>query len=210
MLELSHVYNMDCMDALPDIRDNAFDLAIVDPPYGIGMPVIEAGKWKREIHDKQKKWDDAPPGIEYFVELQRVARNQIIWGANYFFEYLGSTPCVVWWDKKNGDNFMSDGELAWTSFGSKARRFVYNHIQDYNKGVDRIHPTQKPVDLYKWLLSNYAKPGDKILDTHVGSGSSIIACIDMGFDYMGFEIDADYYKAMQDRIYHFTRQGKLL
>ena len=209
LTERNTIHCIDCMEGMAQMPDNYIDLAIVDPPYGIGMPVIEAGKWKREIHNKEKRWDDMPPSKEYFIELRRISTNRIIWGANYFIEYLESTPCVVWWDKNNGNNFMADGELAWLSFNSGARRFVYSHIQEYNAGKHRIHPTQKPVDLYKWLLTNYAKEGDLILDTHMGSGSSYIACLDMGFDYIGYEIDADYFAAIEDRVYHFTRQTTL-
>jgi site-specific DNA-methyltransferase (adenine-specific) len=202
------------MEGMRDIPDKYFELAIVDPPYG-----IDAGDQRRQAsRTKLAKatdyhydgWDKEPPSQEYFTELMRVSQNQIIWGCQYFV--LPRTSCVVVWDKDNSGDF-ADCEVAWASFGTAARLFKYrwNGMLQHKMAnkEKRIHPTQKPVDLYKWLLHNYAKPGEKILDTHVGSGSSIIACIDKGFEYMGFEIDADYYKAMQDRIYQFTRQTTL-
>ena len=221
MLELNQVYNMDCMTGMKDIPDNYFELAIVDPPYGIGENPSRAlgrarstKKWKnaRPVVYKGGEWDIRPPA-EYFIDLFRVSRNQIIWGGNYFVQHLApSMGWIAWYKKGQNPNCdFSDCEFAFTSFNkaSKFFNFPWVGFGARNAGEIRIHPTQKPVALYKWLLSNYAKPGDKILDTHVGSGSSIIACLDMGFDYMGFEIDADYYKAMQDRIYHFTRQMPL-
>jgi len=200
-LELNAVYNMDCMEGMKDIPDNYFELAIVDPPYGIG--INSQAMWTSEFKTL-KRWD-VKPGEPYFAELRRVSNNQIIWGGNYFD--VAPSRCWLIWDKMNGTNDMADAEMAWTSFNKPVRMFRMHH---FSKGYEKkTHPTQKPTDLYKWLLSNYAEPGDKILDTHVGSGSSIIACLDMGFDYMGFERDADYYEAMQDRIYHFTRQTVL-
>lgn len=201
--------NEDCMDLMARYPDKHFDLAIVDPPYGIGMDKgIEVGKWKREIH-KKKDWDNKTPNKNYFNELFRISKNQILWGFNYYLEFLKNTRCLIVWDKKNGTNFMSDCELAWTSFNSSVRRFEYNHIQDYNKGIKRIHPTQKPIELYKWLLKNYAKEGDLILDTHVGSASSLIACEEMGFDYVGCELDKDYYDMACKRIEDYRKQLKL-
>lgn len=201
--------NDDCMNVMQQYPDKHFDLAIVDPPYGINMSKgIEVGKWKRKIH-KTKDWDNKIPNKEYFKELFRVSNNQIIWGGNYYIEYLKNTKCMIFWDKKNGDNFMSDGELAWTSFDKSVKRFIYNHIQEYNLNIDRIHPTQKPIALYKWLLTNYAKPGDKILDTHLGSGSIAIACHDYGFDLVGTELDGEYYAAALNRYNNHIAQQKL-
>ena len=199
----------DCMEAMRAMEDNAFDLAIVDPPYGIGMAKgIEVGKWKRNIH-KTKDWDDATPTPEYWEQLKRVSKNQIVWGGNYFIEHLTNTRCMIFWDKKNGSNFMSDGEIAWTSFDSSVRRYTYNHIQDYNKGIERIHPTQKPVALYKWLLHNYAKEGDKILDTHGGSMSIAIACHDMNFDLDLWELDPEYYQKGVERFNQHKAQLRM-
>jgi site-specific DNA-methyltransferase (adenine-specific) len=199
MLELNRLYNMDCMEGMKQFPDKYFELAIVDPPYGInrlhsgGMPKSSGFiKWER------KHWDNEPPSPEYFKELFRVSRNQIIWGGNYFTDNLFPSMGWVFWFKQKGMTF-ADGELAWTSFQRATRQY---DLSGMGAGADKfkIHPTQKPVKLYKWLLKNYAKPGDKILDTHVGSASSLIACYDMGFDYIGFEIDKDYYEAAQKRM----------
>ena len=206
---ISEVYNMDCVAGMREYPDKYFDLATVDPPYGIGMAKgIEVGNWNRKIHTT-KVWDDATPTAEYWTELFRVSKNQIVWGGNYFIEYLKNTRCFIFWDKKNGTNFMSDGELAWTSFDSSVRRFAYNHIQDFNKGIDRIHPTQKPIDLYTFCLINYAKEGDLILDTHLGSGSSRIAAYKGGFNFVGFVIDAEYYNKQNKRFNDFISQLRM-
>ena len=196
------------MELMARYEDNYFDLAIVDPPYGIGMPQCETGKWKRKIHEK-KEWDKSIPDEQYFKELFRVSKNQIIWGGNYFLDYLTNTPCVVFWDKKNGDNFMSDGEIAWTSFNTRVRRFKYNHIQEHNKGIERIHPTQKPVKLYEWLLMNYANKGDKIVDTHLGSGSIAIACHNLGYELEGYELDKEYFEAAKKRLHQHQSQIRM-
>jgi len=205
-MPISETYNIDCIEGMKQYNDKHFDLAIVDPPYGIGMAKgIEVGKWKRKIH-ATKDWDDATPTAEYWTELFRVSKNQIVWGGNYFIEYLKNTRCFIFWDKKNGGNFMSDGELAWTSFDSSVRRYAYNHIQDFNKGIERIHPTQKPIDLYTFCLMNYAKEGDLILDTHLGSGSSRIAAYKNGYDFVGFEIDKEYFEQGNKRFNEFKSQ----
>ena len=203
MITITNEDNMELMKRYPD---KYFDLAIVDPPYGIGMAKgIEVGKWKRKIHTT-KDWDNETPTAEYWAELFRVSKNQIVWGGNYFIEYLKNTRCFIFWDKKNGTNFMSDGELAWTSFDSSVRRYAYNHIQDFNKRVHRIHPTQKPIDLYKFCLINYAKEGDKILDTHLGSGSIAIACHNLGFDLTACELDKEYYNNALKRLQQHQAQ----
>tara|TARA_Y100001973_G_C5154408_1_gene309913 strand:- start:120 stop:743 length:624 start_codon:yes stop_codon:yes gene_type:complete len=204
-----NLYNADCLSAMLEMADNQFDLAIVDPPYGIKQAKgISFGKWKRDIH-KEKTWDDRIPSKQYFDELKRVSKNQIIWGGNYFLDYLSNTRCMLVWDKNNGTNPMSDCELAWTSFDSSVRKYKYNHIQDYNAGIDRIHPTQKPISLYTWILQKYAKEGDTILDTHLGSGSIAIACHDMGFDLTAYEIDEEYFAAASNRLKQHQRQLKL-
>ncbi len=203
MIEL---FNCDCMEYMATVPDKYFDLAIVDPPYGIGMAKgIEVGKWKRNIHTA-KDWDESTPTAKYWEQLFRVSKNQIVWGGNYFIEHLKNTRCFIFWDKKNGTNFMSDGELAWTSFNSSVRRYAYNHIQDHNKGIDRIHPTQKPIDLYVFCLENYAKKGQRILDTHLGSGSSAIAAHYFGVDFVGCELDKDYFEAAKARFDMATKQ----
>ena len=198
MLELNKLYNMDCMIGMKDIPDKYFELAIVDPPYGININ-NNMGRRKGDKPSEYKKvtWDNEPPTAEYFTELLRVSQNQIIWGANHFISKIPyDSPCWICWDKGfSADVSFASFELAYTSFKSPSKRYTLTSAQN-----DRIHPTQKPVKLYKWLLHNYAKQGDKILDTHVGSGSSIIACIDMGFEYMGFEIDEEYYNSASKRI----------
>jgi len=214
-IELNRLYNMDCMEGMKEIPDKYFDLAIVDPPYGIGFDgntFVEGKSGKASTftdkkHHIKKEWDVSRPTAEYFAELQRVSKNQIIWGGNYFADLLPPKKGWIFWDKKitnaNNTNF-SDGELAWTSFDCILRRFTYDWIGfGYLNNPQRekkIHPTQKPVALYHWLLNNYAKEGDKILDTHVGSASSLIACHHMGFEYLGFELDEDYYRMSSERL----------
>jgi site-specific DNA-methyltransferase (adenine-specific) len=203
------LHHGDCLPAMKQMKDNEYDLAIVDPPYGIQQHQgIQMGKWSRNIHTK-KDWDNSIPSQEYFNELFRISKNQIIWGGNYFIDYLSNTRCMLVWDKKNGSNPISDCELAWTSFDSSVRKFVYNHIQEYNQKIERIHPTQKPVALYQWILSNYAKPGDKIIDTHLGSGSIAIACHDNKFDLDAWELDEEYYMKAKARLEAHQQQLQL-
>jgi site-specific DNA-methyltransferase (adenine-specific) len=196
------ILNTDCMQYMKGLEDNAFDLAIVDPPYGIN--INKQSGFGSLNKDKDKNWDNEPPKKEYFNELIRTSANQIIWGANYFFSHLNSTKCCISWDKMNGTNDMADFELAWTSFDKPARRFSLHHFS-HGYG-SKIHPTQKPVKLYEWILSNYAKEGDRILDTHLGSGSSAIAAHYGGFDLVGCELDEDYFKAAQARFDKETAQ----
>jgi len=201
------IHNMDCMDYMKGCKDNQFDLAIVDPPYGIdaAKKPISMGAWKRDIH-VSKNWDNETPTNDYFAELKRISTNQIIWGGNYFIDYLKSTRCFVVWDKNNGGNNMADCELAWTSFKSSVRKYTRSHIDDHNQGIKRYHPTQKPVALYEWLLTNYAKQGDTILDTHMGSGSIAIATNKLGFDLTATELDKDYYQSACERIKNESEQ----
>ena len=203
-------FNEDCMVGMARYPDKHFDLAIVDPPYGIGANKMQLGNGKRKIYRGKDDWDKEPPSEEYFKELFRVSKNQIIWGANHFISNIAiDSSCWIFWDKGTGDNDFSDGELAWTSFKTTVRKFFKSWVGANAKErdeKDRIHPTQKPVALYKWLLTNYAKPGDKILDTHVGSASSLIACHDLGFDAVGFELDPDYYKASLERLQNVQKQ----
>lgn len=202
-------YNMDCMDGMAHFPDKFFDLAIVDPPYGIGESGSKnhtRGKLAKAKNYKAFAGNDAkPPDETYFKELFRVSKNQIIWGANHFIARMPlDSSCWIVWDKINGENDFADCELAWTSFKSAVRKFEFRWagmLQGNMKDKEiRIHPTQKPVALYTWLLNNYAKPGDKILDTHVGSASSLIACHNAGFEYVGFELDEDYFKAASERL----------
>jgi site-specific DNA-methyltransferase (adenine-specific) len=207
MLELNKLYLMDCMDGMREFSNKFFELAIVDPPYGININ-MNMGRRKAIRHQHaKKKWDTAPPKLEYFTELFRVSQNQIIWGGNYF--NLPISRCWIFWDKlvNEGVSF-SDGELAWTSFDTVLRKAKIPY-SGFVGTEGKIHPTQKPVALYRWLLKNYAKSGDKILDTHVGSASSLVACIEGDFEYCGFELDADYHAAASERIEILKSQGSL-
>jgi site-specific DNA-methyltransferase (adenine-specific) len=198
-----NLYNIDCMEYLAICKDNEFDLAIVDPPYGIGINV-NMGRRKGDKPSQYKKFageDKEPMSEEYFQELERVSKNQIIWGANHF--RARNSSCWIVWDKLNSGNF-ADAELAYTSFNTVVRvfRYMWNGMlqSDMKNKEQRIHPTQKPVKLYEWILMNYAKKGDRILDTHLGSGSIAIACHNLGFDLVGCELDVDYFKAAEKRL----------
>jgi len=197
---------MDCMDYMRDLPDNAFDLAIVDPPYGIGdEKLTSGGTWAAKYKKGDCAWDVAP-NADYFQELTRVSVNWIVWGGNYFSQHIQGARCFIVWRKLQmlGMHTMADCELALTSFDKNAK------IWDGNNSIDRIHPTQKPVKLYEWLLRNYAKPGDRILDTHLGSGSSAIAAHYAGHEFVGIELDRDYYEAACTRFDEATRQEALL
>lgn len=195
-------YNMDCMEGMKQFPDKYFDLAIVDPPYGINVKGCFGRRKGDRIfiqYDPHVTWDSEIPGAEYFEELRRVSANQIVWGGNYFTEHLPPSNSWIVWDKKYGTDELtfSMAELAWTSFTIPVKVFYATNNAAFSK---KIHPTQKPVALYKWLLTNYAKPGDVILDTHVGSASSLIACRETGHKYVGFEIDEDYYAEAKKRL----------
>lgn len=197
------------MELMRQTPDKFYSLAIVDPPYGIGMDgqkydpkpqgsgKYHASKWTRKAHDF-KKWDKHPPCQEYFTELSRVSIHQIIWGGNYFTSHLPPVKAWIFWYKGQNGLTMSDGEMAWTSLPYVTRQFELNRMALTLECT--IHPTQKPVALYRWLLQNYAKPGQRILDTHLGSGSIAIACDIEGFDLVGCEIDADYIAAARHRL----------
>ncbi len=235
MLELNQLYLMDCMDGMAQFPDKYFDLAIVDPPYGIRVGNIgvfgeRIGGVKQKSGDRLfvkrtefavKEWDNTPADRNYFNELIRISINQVVWGVNYFAFHFGSGRII--WDKCNGETTFSDCEIAYSSLFNNVRlfpfmwsgmcqgkSFINGRIQQGNKKLNekRIHPTQKPVQLYKWLLNNYATPGMKIIDTHVGSGSSIIAFLDFGCEWIGFEIDEDYHKAATKRIEIHKQQGR--
>jgi site-specific DNA-methyltransferase (adenine-specific) len=195
----------DCMDVMREAPDNHWDLAIVDPPYGINADKMGLGKgvgtdtrtWTA------KGWDNCPPNLEYFKELERVSVNQIVWGANYY-EHIPPSSCWLIWDKIqefSGATF----EMARTSFDKPSKAFRMARCEAY-VGIQKIHPTQKPVKLYDWILANYAKPGDRILDTHMGSGSIAIACHYAGHHLTACEIDPDYYAAAVERIDRETAQ----
>lgn len=225
------VYNTDCMEFLRCCPDKAFGLAICDPPYFSGPEKrgyygrsVSTTKVKRIQYPKSEKWEC--PGQEYFEELLRVSEDQIIFGINYFREGLALLgPGRIIWDKCNGMSTFSDAEIAYCSRQDSVRiyRYMWNgmcqgksisegNVQQGNKTLNetRIHPTQKPVNLYKWLLMRYAHPGEKILDTHVGSGSSRIACMDMGFDFVGCEIDQTYYELQEERFKEYLKQPFLI
>jgi len=195
----SVVYNEDCVEGLKRFSDNHFDLAIVDPPYGIGI----SSNPVRQMHDK-KQWDNAIPTDEYFQQLMRVSKNQIVWGGNYF--PLPPSQGFLIWDKKQPQDFsLAMCEFAWSSIQSPAKMFRFSVLTER----DKIHPTQKPVALYEWILSKYAKEGDLILDTHLGSGSSRIACQKNGYSFIGFELDKDYYEAQEKRFKDFVSQLRM-
>ena len=199
--ELLHI---DCMEYMKTCEDKQFNLAIVDPPYGIDFARTHTGKgWTVR---PSKSWDKEAPTPAYFEELMRVSKNQIIWGANYF--QLPPSQGWVFWDKRQRTFSLADGELAWTSFDKALRVFDYSRAEALQEG--KIHPTQKPVALYKWLLSHYAHAGDSLLDTHSGSGSFRIAAYDMGFDLVSCELDADYCHANEARYQAHIAQQELI
>lgn len=195
-----HLYNQDCMEAMASMEDNQFDLAIVDPPYGINLNFNQLGYSKH----KHKSWNDNVPPQKYFDELFRISKEQIIWGFNHFLEKLPSTKSVIFWNKHQNGTF-AQGELAWCSIGT-----VKYFDRAYQKDIGgKIHPTQKPVALYTWLLDKYAKQGWKILDTHLGSGSSAIAAHDMGYEFHGYELDEEYFEAASKRLKEHQKQLQL-
>ena len=208
----SIVYNADCMDIMKDYPDKYFDLAVVDPPYGIdlGNMNMGIGKSKKASKIKNRKWkpkdwDKATPKQEYFTELFRVSKNQIIWGGNYF----NLPPCknYIIWDKQIPEGLsFADCEMAWSSFDKAPKMFRHSAYLDK---ANKFHPTQKPVKLYDWIFKNYAKPTDKILDTHLGSGSSRIAAYKSGLSFVGIELDKDYFDAQEKRFNTFKSQLRL-
>ena len=211
--------NDDCMNILPDYADDYFDLAIVDPPYGIkedGKSNHSRGLLAETTKFTPKDWDKNSPDKSYFDELLRVSKNQIIFGANHFISKIPyDSSCWVVWDKENGASDFADCELAWTSFKTAVRKYKFmwaGMLQGNMKEKQvRIHPTQKPKQLYSWLLETYAKPTDKVLDTHLGSGSSAIACHYFGIkEFVGIEIDKEYFDMASERIEKQTMQIKLL
>jgi len=195
---ISEVHNIDCLELMRTLPDKCFQLAIADPPYGINMDGKIGSNNKGKCGDyTEKEWDKSAPDQAFFDELRRVSCNQIVWGSNHFIERLPiNSPCWIVWDKKNSADF-ADCELAWTSFPTAVRMFSYrwNGMLQENMAnkEERIHPTQKPVALYAWLLQHYAKPGDRIFDPMMGSQSSRIAAYKLGFDYVGCELDKEYF-----------------
>lgn len=212
---ISETHNIDCMELMQGYEDNYFDLAVVDPPYGIG----ESGSnnKSRGLLAKSKDYkpfagnDLEPPSEQYFVELMRVSKNQIIWGANHFISRIPyDSSCWVVWDKDNGETDFADCELAWASFKTSVRRFKFKWqgmLQgDMKNKEERIHPTQKPITLYDWIFEKYAKKGDKILDTHLGSQSIRIAAYKAGLDFVGAELDKEYFEQGNKRFEDFKIQ----
>lgn len=227
LFELNRLYNMDCIEGMKNIPDKYFDLAIVDPPYFKGPNsrkyygrAVNKLNIKRNVYEDIKEW--SIPDEIYFKELIRISKNQIVWGSNYFDFYLG--PGLIIWDKVNGESTFSDCEIAYCSMHNKTKmfRYMWNGMMqgksiteghkmqgDKSRNEKRIHPTQKPVNLYKWILLNYAKKGNKILDTHVGSASSLVACYEMGFDFLGFELDNNMFNMASKRLNEVMNQTNM-
>ena len=204
------IYNKDCMEAMKEMSDNQFDLAIVDPPYGIERFKKGFGTTRFKMDKRTAKngieWDIKPKDI-FFIELFRVSKNQIIWGANNFV--LPPTEYFCIWNKKQTVDNFATAEYAWVSMGLKKPAKIFEYSIHKHNHTNKIHPTQKPVKLYEWLLMNYAKEGDTILDTHLGSGSIAIACHNLGFELTGYEIDKEYFEAANKRIEKHKQQGRL-
>ena len=198
------LFNCDCVEYMKNIKDNHFDLAIVDPDFGLNEKISQGGTWAA----KYKGFDGNLGGIptqEYFDELFRISKNQIIWGGNYFINMLYPTRCFLIWDKKARMPTLADCEMAWTSFDKNAK--IFTHVR--NTGEKRVHICQKPIALYEWILRNYAKEGDRIIDTHLGSGSSAIASHKLGFEFVGLEINETYFENAIKRIKNHTSQPEL-
>jgi len=199
------LHNIDCLPFMKQCEDKQFDLAIVDPPYGIDV--------KTRVFDDGKSWDSEIPKQEYWTELFRISKNQIVWGGNYFIDYLYATKCFLVWDKKMTEkHMMSMAEMAWTSFNTKSLIFKQPPVGDrgfYNIDGTRIHPTQKSIKLYEWQLQHFAKKGDKIIDTFLGSGSIAVACDNLKYDLVGLEIDKDYFDKANERLNQHRKQQRL-
>ena len=215
----ARLLNMDCMEYMATLPDNHFDLAIVDPHYGIDFGSFNrtnrssTGKTIKADKYKNADWDESIPLDIYFKELKRISVNQIVWGGNYFpILWLNGCKGFIYWHKGNPVPNFSDGELAWTSFNKVAKQFnfkYYGNLEGHTSASTKVHPTQKPIALYEWLLTNYAKTGDKILDTHGGSFSSAIACNNLGFEFVGMELDEDYYKTAVERVKKANQQIRM-
>ena len=198
---INEVHLMDCLEGMKQWPDKHFDLAVVDPDFGLGDKISSGGTWAA----KYKKGDGnlgGKPTAEYFEQLFRVSKNQLIWGGNYFIDNLYPSRCFLIWDKVAHMDTLADCEMAWTSFDANAK--IFKHVR--NGGDERIHICQKPVKLYDWIFHNYSKEGDTILDTHVGSGSSRIAAHRAGLDFTGYELDGEYWAAQEKRYNQFKSQ----
>lgn len=218
--DLIELHNIDCMEAMKEMPDKAFDLAIVDPPYGIEKEISVGGgshtkaavKFHHLYSENGKKWD-VKPNPEYFVELRRISKNQVICGGNYFADMLPASRGWAIWDKVTDGVTCVNPELVYTSFHLPCK--IFRRPQGLNNGFlneegKNIHPTQKPRQLYEWLLTTYAKPGDTIVDTHLGSGSLALACYNLGYDLTGYEIDPEYHAGALTRLEKHKRQGKMV
>ena len=207
MLIKSEVHLIDCMEFMRSVPDNFYSLAVVDPPYGIGASKMQMGNNAKKKWSKGKNWDNETPTDEYWKQLFRVSKNQIVWGGNYF--ELPLTKSWIVWDKNNGESGFADCELAWTSF-NKPMRIKKIHwtgsASNWEDTNGKIHPTQKPIKLYDWIFKNYAKPGDTILDTHMGSQSSRISAYKAGLDYTGCELDPEYFEQGNQRFEDFLKK----
>lgn len=227
MIKIGHceLHNMDCMELMKQYPDKHFDLAIVDPPYGINADKSQnkAAESRLKANGKSKagrgwklyketEWDSDIPKKEYWTELFRISKNQIVWGGNYMTNFLPPSMGWIIWNKEQRDFSLADGELAWSSFEKALRIFDFSRgsaLSNNNNNGGRFHPTQKPVKLYEWLLTNYAEKGQKILDTHLGSGSHAIACNNLGFELVASELDKDYFEASCERIKQATAQERM-
>jgi site-specific DNA-methyltransferase (adenine-specific) len=213
----SEVFLMDCIEGMKQYPDKHFDLSVVDVPYGIGESSNDNESRSSLAKSKnygKKDWDNQPPNLEYFYQLFRVSKNQIIWGANHFIIRMPyDSSCWIVWDKENGENDFADCELAWASFDKAVRKVKHRWHgmlqKDMKNKEVRIHPTQKPVGLYDWVFDRFAEEGMKVLDTHLGSGSSRISANKNNLDFTGFEIDNDYFEAQEKRYKQFTAQTRL-
>ena len=203
----SSAYNLDCMEGMKQYPDKYFQLSIVDPPYGIGVGIFEPVGGRGELNRDGKRWDVSMPSAEYFQELRRVSEHQIIWGANYFNSFSGNRGAIIW-DKLQPLPDSSQCEIASYSRLTKVSIYTQRWTNFVNTKQTE-HPTEKPVALYRWLLRHYAKQGDKILDTHLGSGSSRIACYEAGYDFTGYELDKEYFDASEERFQKYISQGNM-
>jgi len=213
---LNQIINSDCIDVMREMPDKCVDLVLTDPPYGIGEARNDNESRSCLAQSKDYgclSWDDSIPSYDHFKEIIRISKNQIIFGGNYFIDRLSNSPCWIVWDKDNGLNDFADCELAWTSFKTAVRRFKYRWQgmlqENMREKEKRIHPTQKPVALFEWILKLYSKPGDIILDPFLGSGTTVAACINLERQYIGIEISPDYVLASQQRIKKATEQRRL-
>ena len=213
---MNKAYLMDCMQGMKGTTDKYYDLAVVDPPYGIDIAEKLANGWVSKAGGTKfeaKDWDKYTPTQEYWDELFRVSKNQIVWGGNYFISKIQrDSPCWIFWDKNNGDSLFADGEMAWTSFDSPVRLAKIHwcgSAAKHETGQNKIHPTQKPIALYDWIFAKYATKGMKILDTHAGSMSSVISAMKNEMQITAYEIDADYFNAGKKRIETYLQQGNM-